>query len=231
MKINMLVFKFKTQFFHYLERLVSQGYRYWFSGKISTKEAHKVIALQAKFATQCSTDATENQRYRRRKKGLANSQLRAWYDEKNKQLIWILLATDGIHVYSEQLQDSQNKKTRITITGYELKQTPRKNSDPRWTWMMTADTYDYWHAEIQQAIRKHHDDRLKQIWYSLRRVAGFHGVREQVFKLQTYALSEWRRSRKGDYPYEKIYVGWVGSFNHAEIFTLEELVLSMNKNK
>ncbi|MDR5617951.1 hypothetical protein [Arsenophonus sp.] len=110
LKINMVVFKFKTQFLHHLEMLVSRGYRYWFSGKIFTNEAHKVIALQTKFATQCSTDATENQRYRRRKKGLANSQLRAWYDEKNKQLLWILLATDGIHVYAEQLQDSQKKE-------------------------------------------------------------------------------------------------------------------------
>lgn len=221
--IKMKLYCYKTDFLRHIAKLVAQGYPFYLSGEMSAKPHYKLVSLEAKFDERDAINATAQQRFRRKLKGLANSQLLAWCDTDNGLFYWVLLSTEGLHGSPEPLKDSRKKKQRVTVTGYELKQTPRKDRAPTWSWAMTKTTYEYWHADIQRAIRHRDDMRLRQIWYSLRRVGGFYALRTQVFKLQRYAMSEWKRSRSGDYPFEKIFVGWVGKFKQTDMITLDDI--------
>lgn len=44
-------------------------------------------------------------------------------------------------------------------------------------------------------------------------------------------MTEWKRSRRGEYPYEKIFVGWLGRFKQSETITDEELLLISKSKK
>lgn len=227
----MTVFLYKTQFLQKISFLVSRGYRYWLSGSLDPEPAYKGRTMLTKFDELYAINATMQQRYRRRIKGLSNSKLLMWMNEKEKKIEWILLATEGIHDAVSQLKDSHNKKSRIEITGYELKRLPVSAHVPVWTWTMTRQEYEKWHDNIQNSIRKNDSSAMRQILYSLRRICGFKGLRKQVFRLQHFAIAEWKRSRRGDYPYEKIYVGWIGGFSKAETLTYTEAIKKLKQLK
>ncbi|GCT03524.1 hypothetical protein HmCmsJML008_04454 [Escherichia coli] len=72
---------------------------------------------------------------------------------------------------------------------------------------------------------------MEKFWWSLKGGAGFVELLRQVFKLQRYAMTEWKRSRIGEYPYEKIFVGWLGRFKQSETITDEELLLIAKSKK
>ncbi|EKJ5694734.1 hypothetical protein PJO24_004976 [Salmonella enterica] len=219
----LMIFRFKTDYMRYINRLVSRGYFYWIAGEMDTEPHYKIVSMLAKFDERYSVNASPQQRFRRRQKELASVQFLAWFCVKNLRLYWILLATEGQLDEGEVFQDSRLKKQRIRLEGYELKRQPRKGMAPALSWAMTRETYEYWHSEIRLAIRQRDDRELRQIWYSLRRVAGFRSLRKQVYRLQSYAVAEWKRSRRGDYTFEKIFVGWVGKFQKAETLSLDEL--------
>lgn len=218
-----MIFRYKTDYMRYITRLVSQGYIFWLSGEMDADPHYKIISMLAKFDDRYSVNATSQQRFRRRQKGLASVRFLAWFCLKTLRLHWILLATEGQLDGGETFHDSRLKKQRIQISGYELKRQPRKGMSPALSWAMTPETYEYWRSEIRFAIRQRDNQEFRQIWYSLRRVAGFRTLRKQVYRLQSYAIAEWKRSRKGDYPIEKIFVGWVGKYQKAETLTPEQV--------
>ncbi|EBH0783660.1 hypothetical protein FJ875_26310 [Salmonella enterica] len=218
-----MIFRYKTDYLRYIIRLVSQGYTFWISGEMDAVPHYKIVSMLAKFDDRYSIHATSQQRFRRRQKDLASVRFLAWFCPRTFRLHWILLATDGQLAGDEIFHDSRLKKQRIQVSGYELKLQPRKGMLPALSWAMTPETYEFWRSEIRLAIRQRDNQEFRQIWYSLRRVAGFRTLRKQVYRLQSYAIAEWKRSRKGDYPVEKIFVGWVGKFQKAETLTLEHI--------
>jgi hypothetical protein len=166
-----------------------------------------------KFRDRYDIDATHQQRYRAKKKGLCITTLFLW-QESPDTLYWWLLTTKGEGVIKdlEQLNDSNNKKTRLMCTGYELVRTPRKDGQARWSWRMSAETLEEWHRRFQRSIRSQDKMILNQSVYSLKRVPAFAGTRRQVFAIMKKAKNEWIRTRKGPWPYEDFKQGWVGRY-------------------
>ncbi|HIB5071720.1 TPA: hypothetical protein ACWW78_005404 [Escherichia coli] len=226
-----MIYRFKTDFMRQIAMLFSLGYTRWFGGEIPLNPHYKFVSLKARFDELYAINATAQQRFRRREKGVANCKFLVWFDEKNATLLWVLLATEGDVYNEEKFYDGMNKKTRISVSGYELKIVPHRGRKPSVSWAMKKETYEKWHADIKKSIRTRNDENIEKLWYSLRRVAGFSELRRQVFKLQRYAMTEWKRSRRGEYPYEKIFVGWLGRFKQSETITDEELLLIAKSKK
>jgi hypothetical protein len=209
MKPEILIYK--TDLMTKLQHLISHAYTNYSNGSI---EPQKLTALCYKFSDRYDVFRTNQQRWRAKKKGQANSKLVLWQPEKNGVVYWWLLATsgDGLIVQLEQLKDATNKRQRIRLhdDDYELVKTPRKDSQAKWTWRMTKGCYEGWQERIKTVIRHKDEMSLRQILDSLRRVPGFHDSRRQAFSLAKYVKAEWQRSCKGEFNYTDVFVGFVG---------------------
>lgn len=213
-----MIYKHKTDLMREIIRLVSHGYHHWISGSVDPK---KTKALVWKFEDRYSVNSTSQQRYRRKAKGLANVRLLMWPNDDSGKIEWWLFATDGeSEIFQmEKMTDLRSKTGRVNLTGYELVKTPRSGRSAQWSWRMTKSTYEQWRERIKTAVRRQRqtpdDSLIRQALFSLRRVPGFAESRRQAFALEKYAISEWKRVRRGDWPYERIFVGWVGRYVEA----------------
>lgn len=59
-----------------------------------------------------------------------------------------------------------------------------------------------WETRIKTAIRTRNDEALRQALHSLRQIPGFWEIRDQAFELAKLLKKEWKRSRRGDFPWE-----------------------------
>ena len=85
------IFRFKTDAMRQLLNLTSRGYIFWTSGRITPK---KCPALIYKFRDRYDIDATHQQRYRAKKKGLCITTLILWQEDPDT-IHWWLLTTEG----------------------------------------------------------------------------------------------------------------------------------------
>jgi hypothetical protein len=229
-----MIFKYKTQLMEYILLLVSRGgYRYWTSGVVPLK---KWQAFELKMIDRYQIDRDEQQRYRARKKGLANTQLLAYprLIEKETVMIdfWLIVDTHSPDCLVWQLEKLTDiEKTRITIgLDYELVQTPRKGKPPQWTWRMIESRYQEWRKDIQEAIRKRKNMRLRQLHHELIRVPGFHEIRRQAFALQSFLRSEWIRSRgRNEEVPARAFVSFVGRKKALALLSFDEVNRSASK--
>lgn len=202
---------FKTDLMTKLQHLVSHAYTRYVFGTISPQ---KMEALICKFVDRYDVFRTDQQRWRCKKKGMANCKLVLWQPEKNGVVFWWLLVTegDGLVVQLEQLNDATHKRQRITLheNDYELVKTPRKDAKAQWSWRMTKPCFESWEERVQTVVRHHDDMALRQCLDSLRRVPGFHESRQQAFILAKRIKNEWLRSCRGEFPYPDVFVGFVG---------------------
>ena len=208
-------------------RLVAHGYHYW---TIGTTDPKKLSGLMLKFDDRYSINATPQQRYRRKSKGDSNTQFLAWQDETGA-VIWLLLVTEGEGVVRqlEALKDCRERKTRIGLTGYELVKTPRKGegATAQWTWRIDSENYAAWEERLKTAVRKwhpHNDDLLKQALWSLRRIPGFSESRRQAFALEQFAQGQWKRTQRGEWPFERLFIGWLGRYQKPTLIDLPDLL-------
>ena len=222
-----MIFKHKTDFMREIVRLVAHGYHYW---TIGTTDPKKLSGLMLKFDDRYAINATPQQRYRRKGKGECNAQFLAWQDETGA-VIWLLLATEGEGVVRqlEALKDCREKKTRIGLTGYELVKTPRKGegATAQWTFRINSENYTAWEERLKTAVRKwhpHNDDLLKQALWSLRRIPGFSEARRQGFALESYAKAQWKRVQRGEWPFECIFIAWLGRYQKPTLIDLPDLL-------
>jgi len=221
-QVKIMIIQHKTDLMRQMIRLISHGYQYWVSGSVP---ASKVEAMILKFDDRYSVKATSQQRYRRKKRGEANAQLLICPVPDSTELQWWLLATDGeglIH-QMENLCDGTKKRSRIVITGYELLKTPREGNKPAWTWKMTTKNYEAWKTRLSDVVRHRRYEALSQAIFSLRRVPGFSESRRQAFALERFAIAEWKRTQSGDWPHERIYIGWLGQYKTAQTLDVREM--------
>lgn len=188
--------RFQTVAMQRLSDAVSQGYRHHTGGIVSAEKAQKMVA---KFAALYGLDLTANERWRQKKVGRANTRLIIYPDRGAAAFRWWLLATPGdgpVHA-SMQLLDAGDRRQALTWGDrYELVQLPRKGGPARWTWRMTDLEREAWEERIRAAIRNRgDDDLLRQAIWSLQRIPGFAGLRDQVKLLRQEISAEWRRSR------------------------------------
>jgi len=222
-----MIFKYKTQLMEYLLLLVSRGgYCYWTSGSVPLK---KWQAFELKMIDRYQTDRNEQQRYRARKKGLANTQLLAYPRLIEKEIVidfWLIVDSKCPDCLVWQMERLKPIETdRVTVgEDYELVQTPRKGKPPQWTWRMTESRYQHWRKDIQEAIRKRKNMRLRQLHHELVRVPGFHEIRRQAFALQSFLRSEWMRSRgrQEEMP-QRAFVGFVGRKKALALLSFDDI--------
>ena len=213
-------------------RLVAHGYHYW---TIGTTDPKKLSGLMLKFDDRYSINATPQQRYRRKSKGDSNTQFLAWQDETGA-VIWLLLVTEGEGVVRqlEALKDCRERKTRIGLTGYELVKTPRKGegATAQWTWRIDSENYAAWEERLKTAVRKwhpHNDDLLKQALWSLRRIPGFSESRRQAFALEQFAQGQWKRTQRGEWPFEGLFIGWLGRYQKPTLLDMSDILKVVSK--
>jgi hypothetical protein len=187
------IFRFKTAFMQRIADLVRSGHTQYVMGTIPISKAgffaHKIEA-------QYHTDYSKLEACRARQRGEASARLLFLHQDGKELLIWFLL----FHPGTTQDESGQNWRDamvdRIVLTGYELVRRTRPGSNkPAWTWRYTLKQYDSLRDSIIAAIRNKHDLQLKQSIHSISRSPGFAGVREQVKKLYSILMSEWKRRR------------------------------------
>ena len=227
-----MIFKHKTDYMREIVRLVAHGYHWYTSG---TTDPKKLSGLMLKFDDRYSINSTPQQRYRRKAKGECNTHFLALPDETGA-VFWLLLVTEGEGVVRqlESLLDCREKKTRIGLTGYELVKTPRKGegASAQWTWRIDSENYAAWEERLKTAVRKwhpHNDDLIKQALWSLRRVPGFSESRRQAFALEQFAQGQWKRTQRGEWPFEGLFIGWLGRYQKPTLLDVSDLIKAVGK--
>ena len=194
---NPFVFTKKTVFMQRLSDAVVHGAVRYIQGTVPVLKAG---AFASKMTQRYDCDLTPVQASRKRKAGYATAKLYFWYPQKGSlDLHWILFITegelkDGVGA-DEKWRDPTNHKERVTITNYVLVNIPTTFGLPRWSWRYTRASFDGLCYDIVNTIRNKHDERLKQLIYSLYRSPSFSGIREQVKKAATLIEAEWQRTR------------------------------------
>lgn len=182
-----------------------RGYVRWTSGVVPRE---KVARLEAKFDARYSTAADRNERRRRRRHGAGNGFLVVYLPSRQPYAVWWLLVDDDHPAqHYEDLQDA--RLTRISMPNpywcpeqwredYEL-----VRLDNRWTWRMVAERREEWQVRLRAAVRQPDRDsrhlQVRQAVYSLRKLPGFRGVRQDAHGLIRLLKSDWKRVRhKGE---------------------------------
>lgn len=199
-----------------LQRLldgVTTGYGHHTGGIVP---ADRAGALAEKFHALYGIGITRNQRAYRKTRGLANARLLLYpHADEAPAFRWWLQATPGsgeIHE-REHLKDAALPGERLCWGDrFELVHLPRPGASARWTWRMTRTEYQAWHERIRIAVRQRDgDDLVRQLIWSLFRVPGFGGLRDQVKLLRRQLVKEWQRSRRVSEPLPPVpaFIGYV----------------------
>ena len=161
---------------------VPKGYHRYTCGTVA---ARKAKALAQKFHEHYGIGCTPAQRITRRKKGIASALLVMYWPEQVERVEWLLLATDGTGLESEILYDVADR-LRLTWLGYELyRRTEHSHGHGRtvWSWRRPKKEMEEHFAMIAELNNKRHDTALAGYLQMLANQPGFHGVREQGWRL------------------------------------------------
>lgn len=189
-----------------IQDLVRLGYTRWVSGVVPCA---RLPRLEAKFAARYAANVDRNERRRRQRHGAGNAWLVVYLPARQPYGVWWLLV-DADHPagHAEDLRDA--RQVRINMPNphwcpelwradYEL-----VRLDDRWTWRMVAERRAEWQQRIREAVRESDRDRrhllIRQAVWSLRRMPGFRGTRQDAHDLIRLLKSDWRRVRHRNEP-------------------------------
>lgn len=186
------VYKSKTDAMQAILNFVSKGYVFYTSSSVAKNKWHGFASKMVKLY---DVDRTTQQRYRAKAKAQSNAVLVAFTSRKDTHVHFVLLATagQGAIFTCENMLNAENKRTRLTLTGYELLKLARKGSEPRLTWRMSKESMEDWQSRIKAAVRSKSRDAIAQCIWSLERTPGFHGARQQAFELSCLLENELKR--------------------------------------
>lgn len=189
-----------------VQDLVRRGYVRWTSGMVPRE---KVARLTAKFGARYGTAADRNERRRRRRHGAGNAFLVVYLPARQPYAVWWLLVDDDHPAqHYEDLQDA--REMRLTMPNpywcpelwradYEL-----VRLDNRWTWRMLEERRVEWQTRLREAVRCGDRDsrqrQVRQAVWSLRRLPGFRGIRQDAHSLIRLLKSDWQRVRNTNEP-------------------------------
>jgi hypothetical protein len=190
--------KFRTAFMQRIQDRVRSGYVYWTAGAVPPE---KWPELSQKFEALYRASRNTKQRGRDKRKGIASAMLIAHADARENVIRFVMQVSDGTHAahWLEKLQDATTREGRVVLPelGYEL-----VRLDDKWTWRMTPDHVQSWQHRIRRAASHPAPDQAamlaRQVIWSLSRVPGFRGAREDAFALRGTLLKEWKRIRSAD---------------------------------
>ncbi len=164
--------------------VLPKGYTRWTSGSVKPEKA---IALANKFHCLYGIGLSPAKRLTRKKHGLANVVLVMYWPPEATLVHWLLLATAGTGVEAERWRDAQDKP-RLLWLDYELVRYPARGQNS-WTWRRTKLEMTESFALLSEHMKRRHHAAAKAFMEVLAHQPGFHGVREQSWKLFEYARS------------------------------------------
>lgn len=185
-----------------VQDLVRRGYVRWTAGMVPRG---KIARLAAKFDARYGTSADRNERRRRRRHGAGNGFLVVYLPARQPYAVWWLLV-DDVHPaqHYEALKDAREERIsmpnpywcpELWQADYEL-----TRLDNRWTWRMLEERRSEWQQRIREAVRQPDRDRrhllVRQAVWSLRRLPGFRGIRQDAHGLVRLLKSDWKRVRQ-----------------------------------
>ena len=184
-----------------IQDLVRRGYVRWTAGVVPREKAAR---LMAKFAARYGTAADRNERRRRRRHGAGNGFLVVYLPPRQPHAVWWLLVDDEHPAqHYEDLRDAREVRV-IMPNPYWCPEAWREDYelvrlDNRWTWRMVEARRAEWEARIRAAVRQPDREtrhlQVRQSIYSLRKLPGFRGVRQDAHGLIRLLKSDWKRVR------------------------------------
>lgn len=189
---------------------IPKGYTRYMSGTVA---AAKAAALASKFHQLYGIGCTPSGRLSRKNHGQASCLLVMYWPIECPQVEWLLLATagTGLEAESRNLRDLAESK-RLAWIGYELVRRPERGSTA-WTWRRTKTEMAELHALLSAQLNRKHHGAVSEILSRIARQPGFHGVREQSWKLCQYARS---KGYQGDLPF----LAYMQKISHGEPLVL-----------
>lgn len=193
--------RYKSAAMQRVQDLVRRGYLRWTAGVVPREKAAR---LTAKFAARYGTAADRHERRRRRRHGAGNAFLVVYLPPRQPHAVWWLLVDDEHPAqHYEDLRDA--REVRITMPNpYWCPEVWREDYelvrlDDRWTWRMVEARRTEWQARLREAVRQSDRDtrhlQVRQAVYSLRKLPGFRGVRQDAHGLIRLLKNDWKRVR------------------------------------
>jgi hypothetical protein len=157
---------------------IPKGYSYYCKGSI---RADKLASFLSKFHRQFGIGCSPAQRLTRKKNGLANCLLVVYQPENTGIAEWLLLATPGSGLETENLADVSNKP-RLVWLGYELVRYASRGK-VNWTWKRPKLQMTDWYNLLATLLNRQNAKQLQEVLQQIAHQPGFHGVREQSKQL------------------------------------------------
>lgn len=183
---------------------IPRGYSRYTCGVVAKE---KVQRLVEKFHHTHQVGASPAQRVIRKQRGQANAVLALYLPEWADKAHWMMLFTAGELSAYEKLR-SIFEKPRMTWQGYEL---TRHNwhGGTRWTWRRTRDEMQDYYVMLDHHAKQHSWDAVGELLERAARQPGFHGVREQTWRLC-------QEAHKRGYPGELPFLYYMTKVSHGE---------------
>lgn len=173
----------------------------------------KALALVRKFHDLYGIGCTPGQRLTRKAAGKANCLLVVFWPEGAESIHWLLLATPGTELETEQLKQVE-ETPRLQWLGYELVRRPNERGTASWTWRRPKAEMAEHHALIADLSNKHHQSALAALLQRIAHQPGFNGVRAQGRALFKEAVS--RGYKADDLPM----LFWLTKPSHGERYLI-----------
>jgi len=157
---------------------VPKGYCRYTCGSVKSA---KVPALARKFHERFGIGDSAAQRSVRKKRGLASCLLIVYAQQDAEMAQWLMLATPGSGLESEVMREVTHRKP-LQWLGYELVRYALKGQI-RWTLRRSSQDMAAEYALLAELLAKHHMAAVGALLQRLANLPGFHGVREQVWRL------------------------------------------------
>lgn len=183
---------------------IPRGYTRYTTGSISAdrvqhlvRKLHRIHAIAAPASTKAS----------RKARGQANAVLSIYCPPDATKADWLMLFTAGELNANEKLCDV-DERPRLSWLGYELSR--HTSAGPaRWTWRRPSDEMRDLHALLDEHLKRRTMNSVQELLERAARQPGFHGVREQTWRLCEEA-------RRHGYQRELPPLYYLQKINHGE---------------
>lgn len=183
----------------YIQQIVHQiglGYYYYFVGEIPLNKLDKAKKIDRKIIKKYNIDKSEDQRYRRKKKKLANFYYFRWSNQ------FVILHSDGdLDVELEDkffdIRTKQKEVNRLKIkvseyTEFNVLTTKKENGKPKAEVCFSNYTYKELKVRIEEYIKLKQVKKVNGLFANLRGIPAWKGIIKQEYKLleEVYKLAK-----------------------------------------
>lgn len=186
MKINYLCYSWQY-LLQQLVHLVGRGYYNYCVGYIPSDKGHKMFDIDKKIMDKYNINISKDQRYRRKKKKLANFYYLRW------QHWFFILRSDGAvdfnvddKFYDIRVKQKEVNRLKVVVSGcleFNLGLQKKGNGKSSVTVSLSNHTYKEFKAEIEDLIQHKQINKLEDFFERLRGLPAWKGVIKQEYQL------------------------------------------------